>query len=206
MNPFEIIRAEAANFPIALLCALLNVSKSGYYAFLGRGRSERQDTNLRVTTKVRAIHASTRGVYGSRRMTEELDEDVGRNRVARLMRENRLQARTPRKFRVTTDSDHPLPIAPNLLEQDFTTDQPNRVWVGDITYVWTAQGWSYLAVLLDLYARRVVGWAFANHMRQELPLTELRRAREARHPAAGLIHHTDRGSQYAGRKYRSARC
>jgi putative transposase len=203
MNPFEIIRAEAANFPITVLCLLLGVSKSGYYAFLGRGRSERQDTDLRVTTKIRAIHAGTRGVYGSRRMTEELDEDVGRNRVARLMRENGLLARSPRKFRVTTDSDHPLPIAPNLLEQDFTADAPNRVWVGDITYVWTAQGWGYLAVLLDLFARRVVGWAFANHMRQELPLKALRRALEARQPASGLIHHSDRGSQYAGRKYRS---
>ena len=99
MNPFEIIRAEAANFPITVLCLLLGVSKSGYYAFLGRGRSERQDTDLRVTTKIRAIHAGTRGVYGSRRMTEELDEDVGRNRVARLMRENGLLARSPRKFR-----------------------------------------------------------------------------------------------------------
>ena len=147
MNPFEIIRAEAANFPITVLCLLLGVSKSGYYAFLGRGRSERQDTDLRVTTKIRAIHAGTRGVYGSRRMTEELDEDVGRNRVARLMRENGLLARSPRKFRVTTDSDHALPIAPNLLEQDFTADAPNRIWVGDITYVWTAQGWGYLAVL-----------------------------------------------------------
>lgn len=203
MNPFEIIRAEAANFPITLLCLLLGVSKSGYYAFLGRGRSERQDADLRVTTKIRAIHAGTRGVYGSRRMTEELDENVGRNRVARLMRENGLLARSPRKFRVTTDSDHPLPIAPNLLEQDFTADAPNRVWVGDITYVWTAQGWGYLAVLLDLFARRLVGWAFDNHMRQELPLKALKRALEARQPGPGLIHHSDRGSQYAGRKYRA---
>ena len=112
-------------------------------------------------------------------------------------------SREIRKFRVTTDSDHSLPIAPNLLEQDFTADAPNRVWVGDITYVWTAQGWSYLAVLLDLFARRVVGWAFANHMRQELPLKALRRALEARQPGSGLIHHSDRGSQYAGRKYRA---
>jgi transposase InsO family protein len=203
MNPFEIIRAEAANFPITVLCLLLGVSKSGYYAFLGRGRSERRDTDLRVTTKIRAIHADTRGVYGSRRMTEELDEDVGRNRVARLMRENGLLACSPRRFRVTTDSDHALPIAPNLLEQDFTADAPNRVWVGDITYVWTAQGWGYLAVLLDLFSRRVVGWSFAGHMRQELPLKAFRRALEARQPGPGLIHHSDRGSQYAGRKYRS---
>lgn len=202
MNPFEIIRAEAAHFPVTLLCSLLGVSTSGYYAYLGRGRSGRQESDLRLTTKIRAIHAGTRSVYGSRRMTHELDEVVGRNRVARLMRENGLLARSPKRFRVTTDSDHDLPVAPNLLEQNFTTDAPNRVWVADITYVWTAQGWGYLAVLLDLFARRVVGWAFADHMRRELPLKALRRALQARQPAVGLIHHSDRGSQYASREYR----
>ena len=202
MSPFEIILAEAAQFPVTVLCALLGVSTSGYYAFLARGRSMREATDLRLTTKIRAVHARTRGVYGSRRMAEELDEPVGRNHVARLMRENDLLARSPRRFRVTTDSKHSLPIAPNLLEQDFTADGPNRVWVGDITYVWTAEGWGYLASLLDLFGRRVVGWAFADHMRTELPLKALQRALEARSPAPGLIHHSDRGSQYASREYR----
>lgn len=201
MNAFEIIRAESAHFPITMLCALLGVSPSGYYAFAKRGRSTREDTDLRVTTKIRAIHASTDRVYGSRRMTQELDEPVGRNRVARLMRINGLLARAPKRFRVTTDSDHLMPVAPNLLQQNFRVDQPNRVWVGDITYVWTAQGWGYLAVLLDLYARRVVGWSFADHMRRELPLKALRRALGARRPAPGLIHHSDRGSQYASDEY-----
>ena len=137
MNPFEIILAEAAQFPVTVLCALLGVSTSGYYAYLSRDRSAREDTDLRLTTKIRAIHAGTRGVYGSRRMTAELDEPAGRNHIARLMREHGLLARSPRRFRVTTDSKHALPIAPNLLEQEFTTDGPNRVWVGDITYVWT---------------------------------------------------------------------
>ena len=202
MSPFEIILAEAAQFPVTVLCALLGVSTSGYYAFLARGRSMREATDLRLTTKIRAVHARTRGVYGSRRIAEELDEPVGRNHVARLMRENDLLARSPRRFRVTTDSKHSLPIAPNLLEQDFTADGPNRVWVGDITYVWTAEGWGYLASLLDLFGRRVVGWAFADHMRTELPLKALQRALEARSPAPGLIHHSDRGSQYASREYR----
>jgi putative transposase len=188
MSPFEIILAEAAQFPVTVLCALLGVSTSGYYAFLARGRSTREATDLRLTTKIRAVHARTRGVYGSRRMAEELDEPAGRNRVARLMRENDLLARSPRRFRVTTDSKHSLPIAPNLLEQDFSADGPNRVWVGDITYVWTAEGWGYLASLLDLFGRRVVGWAFADHMRTELPLKALQRALEARSPAPGLIH------------------
>jgi putative transposase len=203
MSPFELILAEAANFPVTVLCALLGVSTSGYYAFLNRGRSSREDTDERLTTKIRAVHARTRGVYGSRRMVEELDEPAGRNHIARLMRENDLLARAPRRFRTTTDSKHALPIAPNLLAQDFTTDGPNRVWVGDITYVWTAQGWGYLATLLDLFGRRVVGWAFADHMRTELPLKALQRALKARCPAPGLIHHSDRGSQYASRDYRN---
>jgi len=137
---------------------------------------------MRLTTKIRAIHARTRGVYGSRRMLQELDEVVGRHRVARLMRDNELQARAPRRFRVTTDSTHSLPVPPNRLEQDFTVSAPNRAWVGDITYVWTGEGWGYLAALVDLYARRVVGWSFADNMRTELPLKALRRALASRHP------------------------
>ena len=204
MNPFAIVRAEAAQFPVTLLCSLLGVSTSGYYAWCARGPSARSHADIRLATKVRAVHAQTRGVYGSRRMKQELDEDVGRNRLARVMRENGLLARAPRRFRTTTDSAHDRPVAPNVLAQDFAVDAPNQAWVGDITYVWTAEGWSYLAVLLDLYARRVVGWAFAGHMRRELVLTALRRALEARQPAAGLIHHTDRGSQYASQEYRAA--
>jgi transposase InsO family protein len=203
MSSFEIIRAEAANFPVTVLCELLEVSKSGYYAHLGREESAKELMDLRVTTKVRAIHVRTHNVYGSRRMLHELDEPIGRNRLARLMRENGLQAQAPRRFRVTTDSGHALPVASNLLKQDFDVDEPNRVWVGDITYVWTAQGWCYLAVLLDLFSRRVVGWAFADHMRRELPLSALHRALQARQPAAGLVHHSDRGSQYASHDYRN---
>lgn len=201
MNPFAIIRTEAAHFPITQLCALLGVSRSGYYAWHGRKSSERRQTDLRLTAKIRAIHASNDGVYGSRRIAAELDEPVGRHRVSRLMRNYGLQARTPRRYRATTDSNHDRPVAPNLLAQDFFTDAPNRIWVGDLTYVWTAEGWSYLAVLLDLYSRRVVGWSFADHMRTELPLTALRRALDARQPGPGLIHHTDRGSQYASGNY-----
>ncbi len=203
MSLFEIIRAEAANFPITLLCLLLGVSPAGYYAFLNRGRSVRARTNERLTTKIRAIHSRTRHVYGARRMVRELGEPAGRNRVARLMRENGLLARVPRRFRVTTDSGHALPVAPNLLEQNFTTNAPNRVWLADITYVWTAEGWAYLAAVVDLYARRVVGWAFADHMRKELAVTALKRAFDARRPGAGLIHHSDRGSQYASHDYRN---
>ena len=189
MSSFEIIRAEAANFPVTVLCKLLEVSTSGYYAYLGREASTKQQKDLRVTTKVRAVHARTRGVYGSRRMLHELDEPIGRNRLARLMREHGLLARAPRRFRVTTDSAHALPVATNLLEQDFDVDEPNRVWAGDITYVWTAQGWCYLAVLLDLFSRRVVGWAFAEHMRNTG--TDCSRARSP-HPHTAQATGTDR--------------
>jgi putative transposase len=201
MSAFELVRAEADNFPVNLLCRLLGVSTSGYYAWLNREPSQWHKTELRLCTKIRAIHAANDGVYGSRRMTAEIDERVGRHRVARVMREHGLQARRPRRYRVTTDSAHDRPVAPNLLARHFCVDAPNRVWAGDITYVWTAEGWSYLAVQLDLYSRRVVGWAFAEHMRTELPLTALRRALQKRQPAAGLIHHSDRGSQYASGDY-----
>ena len=132
---------------------------------------------------MRAVQKETGGVYGSRRMTTELQEDgekLGRRHVQRLMRENGLQARGPRRFRKTTDSGHAEPTAPNLLKQNFAAAAPNRVWVGDITYVWTAEGWCYLATVIDLYSRRVVGWALAAHMRKELVLNAMKRALAAR--------------------------
>ncbi|MBK8412279.1 MAG: IS3 family transposase [Sandaracinaceae bacterium] len=189
-----------------MLCALLGISSSGYYAWRERQHTPRPSTDLRLLTKMRAAHAENCGVYGSRRMQVELvadGESVGRAKVRRLMREHGLQARKARRFKSTTDSKHDDPIAPNLLMQDFAVDAPNTVWAAEITYVWTAEGWSYLAVVVDLCARRVVGWAMADHMRTELPMQALTRAIEARRPNAGLIHHSDRGSQYASTLYRS---
>jgi len=127
---------------------------------------------------------------------------AGKHRVARLMRENGIQARTKRKFRRTTDSEHKSPVSPNLLAQRFFTTAPNQVWVGDITYIWTQEGWAYLAVLLDLYSRRVVGWALRKSLHRELALAALEMAITNRRPKRGLIHHTDRGSQYASADYR----
>lgn len=206
MSDFELIRAEAGTTSVQRLCRLLGVSPSGYYAWREREPSKRESDELRLVTKIRAVHQETGKAYGSRRMTTELREDgesVGRRRIQKLMRRFGLQGKAPRRFRVTTDSNHSEPIAPNLLKQDFAADAPNRVWVGDITYVWTAEGWSYLAVLLDLHSRRVVGWAFGDNMRTELPLNALERALASRQPSAGLIHHSDRGSQYASREYRA---
>jgi transposase InsO family protein len=203
VNPFAIIRAEAAKFPVEVLCRLLGVSSSGYYAWLRREPSARQRRSELLLTKIRALHAAYRGLYGARRMVAALDEGTSRKRVARLMRENGIFARVPKRYRVTTDSAHDLPVAPDLLEQDFHADRPNEVWVADITYVWTAEGWAYLAAIVDLCSRRVVGWAFADHMRTELVLKALKRALRTRRPPAGLIHHSDRGSQYASHAYQA---
>lgn len=205
MSEFALVRMAAPEVPVRRLCRMLGVSPSGFYAWRARRDSGAPRDELRLVTKMRAVQKETGGVYGSRRMVAELRDDgerVGRRRVRRLMRKNGLQAQGPRRFKVTTDSDHAEPVAPDLLKQDFTARLPNRVWVGDITYVWTAEGWGYLSVLLDLHSRRVVGWAFDDNMRTELPLRALKRALTTRQPAAGLIHHTDRGSQYASRSYR----
>jgi putative transposase len=146
------------------------------------------------------------GIYGSPRMTHELREqglETGRRRVARLKRENGLRARQPRRFRRTTDSQHAFPVAPNRLDQDFTAAAPDEKWGVDLSYIWTREGWLYLAVVIDLYARRVVGWAAGDRLHKELALTALRRALVMRRPAAGLLHHSDRGSQYCSNAYQA---
>jgi transposase InsO family protein len=202
---FDHIRAEAAEHSVQRMCGLLGVSRSGYYDHVARQEQAPPIDDERLVAKIRAFQSVAEGAYGTRRMHRELQADgehVGRRRVRRLMREHGIVAVQTKLFHKTTDSNHDLGYAPNLLQQDFATDAPDRVWVGDITYLWTAEGWCYLAVLLDLYSRRVVGWAIDNHMRAELPLRALNRALEARGPQPGLIHHTDRGSQYAAHIYR----
>jgi putative transposase len=205
MSPFELIRAEAANSSIQRLCRLLEVSRSGYYDYLARREQPAAPRHDRLVALIRAIHAACEGAYGVRRMHRELveaGENVSRKLVRKLMREHGIRSVHTPRFHKTTDSNHGLGFAPNLLSQDFTTTAPDRVWVGDITYIWTAEGWTYLAVLLDLYSRRVVGWAMADTLHTELPLRALQRALEARGPTPGLIHHSDRGSQYAAHEYR----
>ena len=180
------------------MCGLLGVSRSGYYDHVARQSRPPQADEERLVTKMRAFQSMANGTYGKRRMHRELKADgetIGRRRVQRFMREHGIVAVQTKLFHKTTDSNHGLGYAPNLLQQDFATNAIDRVWVGDITYLWTAEGWFYLAVLLDVYSRRVVGWALDNHMRAELPLRALGRAVEARGPQPGLIHHTDRGSQ-----------
>ena len=199
------IRAEKANFPVAFMCRQLGLSPSGYYAWEKRPVSRRRQEDERLIPKIRDSHRSSKGTYGSPRVCDDLrdqGETAGRHKIARLMRENGITARPLKKFRKTTDSNHSFPVAPNLLERHFEADAPDQVWVSDITYIWTARGWAYLAVIVDLFSRRVVGWSLENHMRTELVLKALEMARGHRNIPPGLIFHSDRGVQYASNEFR----
>ena len=185
----------------------MGVSTSGFYRWSKRHEPARARRDRQLGTTIRALHAASGGTYGSPRILRELaaaGEAVGRKRVARLMRENGIVGQTPRRFRRTTDSKHDLPIAENVVARNFNPEAPNRVWAADITYVRTWAGWLYLAVVIDLFSRRVVGWAIADHMRTDLVLSALTMAFDTRKPEAGLVHHSDRGSQYASHAHRRA--
>ena len=205
---FEFVRAEKATYPVTVLCDALDVSRSGFYAWQARPPSSRAQDDVRLIVEVRAAHARSRGRYGSPRVHRALRKNgvrVGEKRVARLMRENEIRGRRKRPFRKTTDSNHDEPIAPNVLARNFTPVASNRVWAGDVTYIETAEGFAYLAVILDLYSRRIVGWAMSDTNDTALALAALRRAvRGRRAVGRGLVHHTDRGSPYASGDYRRA--
>ena len=195
---FALIDGAKAAFPVHRLCRVLGVSQSGYFAWRGRLACRRQRDDMVLLAHVRSAFALSSGTYGSPRMTRELRDSgltVGRRRIARLMRDNGLRARQKRRFKRTTDSHHAWPVAPNLLDQDFTATGPDKKWGADISYVWTREGWLYLAVVIDLFARRIVGWATGDRLHRDLALAALRKALVMRRPAAGLIHHSDRGSQ-----------
>jgi putative transposase len=200
------IRDHVADFPIQVMSEALGVSRSGYYAWASRDENARAAADHALAAEIRAAHAASRGRYGSPRVHAELrarGRRVGRKRVARLMRGMGLAARRRRRFRRTTDSNHAFPIAPNLLGRNFTAEAPNRVWLADLTYIWTAEGWLYLAAVLDLCTRRVVGWAMADHLGHELALAALDMAIARQRPLPGLIHHADRGVQFAAHRYRA---
>jgi putative transposase len=203
---FAFIHAEKARLPTTRLCAALGVCRSGYYAWTSRPPSRRAVTDAKLIPVIRACHARSRATYGSPRILRDLralDYRVARKRVARLMRQEGLSARPPRRYRATTDSGHTLPVAPNVVARHFHAAGPNRVWVSDMTYVWTWEGWLFLAAIVDIFSRRVVGWAIADHLRTELPLEALGMALGIRQPQEGLVHHSDRGCQYASALYRS---
>ena len=188
-----------------MLCEALGLSPSAYYDWERERDSAHARQDAELLEAIRGVFLQFRGRYGAPRIERELAKQglhVSRKRVARLMREAGLRAKGKRKFKATTDSAHSLPVAPNLLNRGFSVDRPDTVWVGDITYLWTRQGWMYLAVVLDLYSRKVVGWALAERMTVSLVCDALDAAVRLRRPGPGLLFHSDRGSQYASRAYR----
>lgn len=201
---FGFIQTEKATYPVRMMCRTLLVSASGFYAWCRRGLSPRVREDAALKVEIRAAHAASGKTYGSPRVHEELKAEgqhVGRKRVARLMREEGLEGQRKRRFRVTTDSRHSYPVAANALNRDFTASAPNKVWVTDITYIWTREGWIYLAAILDLFSRRVVGWSADSFIDRTLAIDALRMALRTRLPEPGLIHHSDRGIQYASGDY-----
>ena len=204
MMRFAFIDALRKTFPIHRMCKVLRVTSRGYRAWRCRPMSQRQRDDMVLLAHIREQHKLSLCSYGRPRMTEELQElglKVGHRRVGRLMRQNGIEAVRTRKYKVTTDSNHSFAIAPNLLDRDFSATAPNQKWAGDITYIWTSEGWLYLAVILDLYSRRVIGWAVSNRMKRDLAIRALDMAVALRQPPKGCIHHTDRGSQYCSHDY-----
>ena len=188
------------------MCQTLQVSRGGYYAWLNRPPSQRETENKKLLERIKAIHNETDEIYGSPRITDTLRDEgytASRPRVARLMKKNHIRAKTRRKFKVTTNSDHKYPLSPDLLHQDFSADRLEQIWVSDITYIPTMQGWLYLTVIIDLYNRSIVGWAMSNSLRaSETTIPALKQAYARLHPAANLIFHSDRGVQYACNDFR----
>jgi len=204
MNRYRFIAAQKAKYSVVCMCRVLEVAPSGYYAWCARTPSSRAHANRVLLEQIRGIHQRSRGTYGAPRVHAELRErqqPVSRKRVARLMRSVGLVGRPPRRFRRTTLADQHV-AAQDLVQRHFTAAAPDQMWFGDITYIRTWQGWLYLAVLLDAYSRKVVGWAMADHLRTELASGALDMALKTRRPKPGLIHHTDRGVQYTSAAYR----
>jgi transposase InsO family protein len=204
---FAFIAAEKARFPVRLLCRVLEVSRAGFYAWQDRAPSPHAHADERLGLEIAAIHAASRRCYGSPRVHVELGargHRTSRKRVARLMRQRGLAGRRRRRFRATTDSHHTLPVAANVLDRQFAQPAPDVAWVTDITYIATGEGWLYLAVILDLCSRLVVGWAVSERITRELTLNALEMALVRRRPRRGLVHHSDRGSQYASGDYQAA--
>jgi putative transposase len=201
---FSFIERHKDAWPVTVMCHTLGVSPAGFYAWLQRPRSEQQQRRDALLVEIRTVHAEVKQRYGSPRIHKELQAkgvECCVNTVAKLMHDNDIRSKTARKFRNTTDSNHPLPVADNILDRQFDPSGPNEKWVADITYIPTREGWLYLAVVEDLYSRRVVGWSMAEHMESRLVVDALEMAVARRLPGEGLLAHTDRGSQYASDHY-----
>lgn len=201
---FACILAEKAHFPVSLMCNCLQVSRSGFYAWLRRPPSQRSRENDALLVRIREAHDLSRRRYGSPRVHKALrkeGESAGRHRIARLMRLAGLRGKKKRNFVRTTDSRHDQPVAANVLDRCFDVKAPNTAWASDITYIPTGEGWLFLAVVLDLYSRRVVGWAMSDVIDTRLAVSALEMALAQRQPGTGLLHHSDRGTQYASHEY-----
>jgi putative transposase len=201
---YSFVKDNSGQFPTRTMCDVLGVSPSGYYHWLNRPTSARAIRHDLILAQIKRVHFGKDGIYGYRRVYEQLladGVDCSESVVYYLMRKNRIKAKKKRRFVVTTDSRHCLPISPNLLERDFDVTGPNQVWVGDITYIPTDEGWLYLATVIDLFNRGVVGWSMSERIRKSLVLDAQKMAIRARQPGPGLIMHTDRGSQYASGRF-----
>jgi transposase InsO family protein len=203
---YDFIRQQMKAYPVTLLCRVMQVSRSGFYDYRRHNQDQSHDpTQQALESRIKAIFKESKGTYGSRRILEKLKAEghhIGRYRVRSLMRKLKLKTKTPKRYKVTTDSNHSYSVAPNLVNRQFNVDAPDKLWTTDITYLWTMEGWLYLAVVLDLFSRQVVGWAMDKHMKVRLTLDALAMAYWRRKPAPGLIHHSDRGIQYACDQYR----
>jgi transposase InsO family protein len=193
-------------YPVTILCKVMKVSRSGFYEYLKRYVDNPTDNTNDMVLKARmkTIFKLSRSSYGSRRMLEQLCSEghkIGRYKVRRLMRDLGLKAKMRRRFKVTTESRHSFPVAANILDRNFEVEKPNSVWTADISYVWTLEGWLYLAVIMDLFSRQIVGWAIDKRIKKQLALDALAMAFWRRKPLSGLLHHSDRGSQYACHDY-----
>jgi putative transposase len=203
---YAFIAQHKKTWPIDLMCRVLGVKRNGYYRYQQRSRDQEDDSEHQALLNcVKEIDVASDHSYGSRRMQEALNArgyTVGRDKTRRLMKEAGVQVRYRKPYKVTTDSDHSQPVFDNLLNRQFEVSQPNQVYASDITYIWTQEGWLYLAVVLDLYSRKVVGWSMGTRMKAQLVCDALQMAIWQRRPEAGLIHHSDRGSQYASKAFR----
>ncbi len=202
---FRFISEHNSKFGVKQICRVLGVSRSGYYTWQKRGTSQREQENQLLLEEIRDAYEMSRGIYGSPRITHELKAqgvNCSENRVARLMKQNGIRSKARRRFKVTTNSRHQLPVAPNLISQNFSAKRPNEIWFSDITYVWTREGWLYLAVILDCFSRKIVGWSMSSHLTQQLVINAFKQAVGRRQTKPGSIFHSDRGTQYAGSDFK----
>ena len=201
---YQFIKERQEQFSLSALCRVMQVCRGGFYAWRKRDKSARQLQNERLTEQIKTAYKESKQTYGSPRIFAELNEAgvaCSKKRIARLMRLANIRAVHPKRFVATTDSDHDMPIAQNLLDRTFDAETPDTRWTTDITYIWTSQGWLYLAVILDLFSRRIVGWAMDQTIERRLVLTALNMAIAGRRPGQNMLCHSDRGSQYASDDY-----